>query len=158
MIRYALKCAQGHSFESWFQSADAFDGLAERGLISCAVCGVTEVSKAMMAPRVSTDNEERAEPAPDPAPVPEQPASQSARPLADPSHPMEKMLRDLKEHIEKTSTYVGGRFADEARAMHLGETPEKPIHGEANPEEAKSLIEDGVPIAPLPILPKGKTN
>jgi len=146
MIRYALKCPDGHSFESWFQSADAFDGLAAKGLVSCAICGGTDVKKALMAPKVAGD-------------APHAPAAERERPLtAAPKHPAEQMLRALREHVEKTSTYVGGNFAKEARAMHLGEAPEKPIHGEANAAEAKSLIEDGVPIMPLPILPKPKAN
>ncbi len=153
MIRFSLKCAEGHRFDSWFQSGDAFEDLSTRGLVSCAVCGNSDVTKAMMAPRVSP--KEIAAPAEAPTPAPAEPA---AGPLAEPSHPMEQMLRALREHVEKTSTYVGGRFADEARAMHLGETDEKPIHGEANPEEARALIEDGVPIAPLPILPPRKVN
>ena len=149
MIRYALKCAEGHSFESWFQSADAFDGLAAKGLVSCAICGGTDVKKALMAPKVAADQTSEAVAE---APVPAKPLS------APPTHPAEQMLRALKEHVEKTSTYVGGNFASEARAMHLGETPEKPIHGEANAAEAKALIEDGVPVLPLPVVPKDRAN
>lgn len=144
MIRYALRCSQDHSFESWFQSAAAYDALAEKGLVSCAICGGTDVTKALMAPRVSGTD------APDPAPP--------ARALSQPAHPAEQMLRALREHLAKNSTYVGGRFAAEARAMHLGETEERPIHGEAALEEARALIEEGIPIAPLPILPPDKTN
>lgn len=135
MIRYALKCKDGHSFESWFQSAEAYDGLAERGLLSCAVCGLADVSKAMMAPRVTAE-----------------------APLSAPAHPAEASLRAMREHVEKTSTYVGGNFAREARAMHLGDVPEKPIYGQAGPEEARALIEDGVPILPLPGVPGDKAN
>ncbi len=136
MIRYALKCSEGHQFDSWFQSAAAYDSLAEKGLVACAVCGSSDVSKAMMAPRVAVDSDKAPVPAPE-ATAPAAPASApSDTPLSAPSHPMEQMLRSLKEHVEKTSTYVGGRFAEEARA----------------------LIEDGVPIAPLPIFPKDKAN
>lgn len=149
MIRYALKCAEGHSFESWFQSADAFDALADKGMVSCVVCGGTDVQKAMMAPRVRADAEE-----PDAAPTPE-----PERPLSGPpAHPAEQMLRAMREHVEKTSTYVGGNFATEARAMHLGDVPEKPIHGEATGAEAKALIEDGVPVLPMPVVPKDRAN
>lgn len=147
MIRYALKCSQDHSFESWFQSAAAYDALADKGLVSCAICGGTEVTKALMAPRVS--GVDAPEPVAAPAP---------ARPLSEPAHPAEQMLRALREHLAKNSTYVGGRFAAEARAMHLGEADARPIHGEAKPEEARALIEEGIPIAPLPILPPDKTN
>jgi hypothetical protein len=145
MIRYALKCAEGHSFESWFQSADAYEALAGKGLVSCAVCGGSRVTKALMAPRVSAAEEGPPRAVPD-------------RPLSAPAHPAEQMLRALREHLKKNSTYVGGRFAQEARAMHLGEADERAIHGEASPAEAKALIEEGVPIAPLPILPPDKTN
>jgi hypothetical protein len=147
MIRYALKCAKGHSFESWFQSADAYEALASKGLVSCAICGGTEVTKALMAPRVSAAEG-----------APAEPAAAPERPLSAPAHPAEQMLRALRAHLKKNSTYVGGRFAQEARAMHLGEADERAIHGEASPAEAKALIEEGVPIAPLPILPPDKTN
>ncbi len=141
MIRYTLRCADGHAFESWFQSASAFDELSGRGLVSCAICGGSAVSKAMMAPRVTSKD-----------------AAKMARPLSQPRHPAEEALRAMREHLEKNSTYVGGNFAREARAMHVGDMPEKIIHGEANPQEAKALIEDGVPILPLPVLPGGKAN
>jgi hypothetical protein len=144
MIRYALRCAENHSFDSWFQSAAAFDALAAKGLVSCAVCGGTEVTKALMAPRVAAPEEAAAAP--------------PARPLSEPAHPAEQMLRALREHLVKNSTYVGGRFAQEARAMHLGEAEAHAIHGEANLEEARALLEEGIAIAPLPILPPDKTN
>jgi hypothetical protein len=144
MIRYALRCAENHSFDSWFQSAAAFDALAAKGLVSCAVCGGTDVTKALMAPRVVAAEEAV--------------AAAPARPLSEPAHPAEQMLRALREHLVKNSTYVGGRFAQEARAMHLGEADARAIHGEANLEEARALLEEGIAIAPLPILPPDKTN
>jgi hypothetical protein len=144
MIRYALKCSGDHRFESWFQSAAAYDALAERGLVSCPVCGGSDVEKAIMAPRVATSEE-----------APPRPAE---RPLTVPAHPAEQMLKALREHLEKNSTYVGPRFAAEARAMHLGEREEGSIHGEATPEEARALIEEGVPVAPIPGLVRGKRN
>lgn len=142
MIQYSLKCADGHRFDSWFQSAAAFDKLQASGHVACAVCGIDEVQKAPMAPRVNA-------------------AEAEARPkkaLARPQHPAEKALAALKAHVEKTSDYVGRDFAREARAMHLGETPERPIWGEARSDEAKALVEDGIPVAPLPFTPTRKTN
>jgi len=152
MIRYTLKCADGHSFESWFQSADAFDTLAAKGLVCCAICGGGDVAKALMAPRVAVQDAPAAplaEPAPD---------AVAARPLSEPGHPAEAMLRAMRAHLAQNSTYVGGRFAAEARAMHLGDTEERMIHGEAKPHEARALIEEGIPIAPLPFLPPDKAN
>ena len=137
MIRYTLKCAEGHEFESWFQSANAFDALAEKDLVSCSVCGSDQVSKALMAPRVN--------------------ATEDA-PLRAPVDPAQAAMKARREQVEKNSTYVGGNFAREARAMHLGDVPERAIHGEAKPDEAKALIEDGVPILPIPGGPPEKTN
>ncbi len=140
MIRYALKCADEHRFESWFQSASAFDALAEKGLVACPVCGGTQVDKAVMAPQVaSSEGPDRA------------PRQKEERPLSGPAHPAEQMLKALRAHLEKNSTYVGRRFAAEARAMHVGERDEGAIHGEATPEEARALIDEGVPIAPVPV-------
>ena len=141
MIRYALRCADGHDFESWFGSADAFDRLKASGQLACAICGGTDVDKALMAPRVRTD-------------APEAPAPS----LSTPSTPMEKAMAALRRKIETESDYVGLSFAAEARAMHEGDKPHRPIHGEAKPEEAKALIEDGIPVAPLPFLPTRRAN
>ncbi len=149
MIRYTLKCAEGHRFESWFQSADAFDTLHAKGMVSCAVCGQADVQKAMMAPPVPKKGKDAAASVDIPM---------TDRPLSEPAHPAEAVLRQMREHVEKNSTYVGGSFAKEARAMHLGDVPERAIHGEANAQEAKSLIEDGVPILPLPGPPPEKAN
>ncbi|WP_375550386.1 DUF1178 family protein [Rhodophyticola porphyridii] len=152
MIRYSLKCADGHAFESWFQSAEAFDTLADRGLLSCAVCGGEDVVKAVMAPRVTKKGGVEA-----PQPGPADPAEAPAPAIAPPA-PMEIAAKMIRTHLEKHSTYVGGQFAKEARAIYLGDAPERMIHGEATAEEARELIDDGVPIAPLPGLPKAKTN
>ena len=148
MIRYDLKCAHGHRFDSWFQSADAFDSLVSAGMVSCAVCGSTDVSKSLMAPQVRPA---RAAAKAKDAPVEE-------RPLSQPTSPQEQALAQLKAHVEKNSDYVGMNFAAEARKMHDGTAPEREIHGEAKPEEARKLIEDGEPVAPLPFLPTRKTN
>lgn len=142
MIRYRLKCSQDHSFESWFQSAEAFEGLAGKGLVACAICGDSDVTKAIMAPNLSRKGD----------------AGKDAPALAEPSHPAEQALKDMRENLEKNSTYVGGKFAEEARKIHLGDAPERQIHGEAKPEEARALIEDGVPILPIPFLPKSRAN
>ncbi len=154
MIRYALKCAEDHRFESWFQSASAFDTLASSGHVACPVCGGTDVEKAIMAPRVATAEMAKGPDVPAPAPT----TQPEDRPLSGPAHPAEQMLRKLREHIEKNSTDVGDRFASEARAMHVGEKEEAPIHGQASAEEARALIDDGIPVMPVPIPVPGKRN
>ena len=135
MIRYALRCANGHDFDSWFRSSDGYDAMRAAGQVSCGTCGSTEVQKALMAPAVS-----------------------EPRPISTPKSPAETALDKLRQHVEKTSDYVGSNFVAEARAMHQGSRPERAIHGEARVEEARKLIEDGVPIAPLPFLPRQKAN
>ena len=131
MIRYALRCSDAHQFESWFQSAAAFDTLSDAGRLSCPVCGGSSVEKAVMTPQVQAGRE----------------------PLS-----REAMLAALKARIESESQYVGPAFATEARAIHEGEAPARSIYGEARPEEARALIEDGIPVAPLPFMPARKVN
>ncbi len=144
MIRYALTCANAHGFESWFQSAEAFDRLAAAGHVACAVCGSTEVAKTLMAPAVR--------------PARKVDAAAGERPLSAPLSPAEEALAVLRRQIEETSDYVGLNFAAEARAMHEGTMPERSIYGEAKADEAKRLIEDGIPVTPLPFLPARKAN
>lgn len=135
MIRYNLRCKDGHEFDSWFRSSEGFETMQAAGQVSCAICGSTSVEKALMAPAVPSE-----------------------RPLAQPQTPTEAALEALRQHLEQNSNYVGLSFADEARAMHEGRAPSRAIHGEARIEDARQLIEDGVPIAPLPILPKQKAH
>ncbi len=149
MIRYSLSCDQGHEFESWFQSGEAFDKLAAAGQVSCAICGTTEVRKMLMAPAVRHEASAPARLADLPAPAPP-PGSEAARQAA--------ALAELRRRIEENADYVGLSFAAEARAIHAGEAPERPIYGEAALDEARKLIEDGIEVAPLPFLPKARTN
>lgn len=139
MIQYTLKCDAGHQVESWFQSAAAFDTLHSAGHLACAVCGSADVGKAIMAPRVSTARDK--------------PAALS-RPVSD----VEKKLSAMRKHVEENAEYVGSKFAAEARSMYLGTTPERAVYGEANGADVKSLIEDGIPVMPLPFVPKIKAN
>lgn len=146
MIRYSLKCPDNHVFESWFQSADAYEALRGAGMVSCPECGATEIEKAMMTPQVrASRNTAKPEAKPD-------------RPLSAPADPREAALAELKRQIEAKSDYVGMNFVAEARAIHEGDAPARSIHGEARVDEAKKLLEDGVPVAPLPFTPKSKTN
>lgn len=134
MIKYTLKCTEGHSFESWFQNAAAFDKLMDGGLVTCAVCGALGVEKAIMAPQVQSARSK----------------SKAAGPLSAPSSPAEQALAEMRRHVEENSENVGKRFAQEARAIHDGDAPERAIYGEAKIEDAKALIDDGIPVAPLP--------
>ena len=150
MIQYSLKCSAGHTFDSWFQSADAFEKLSASGMVECPVCGSSDVSKAIMAPRVRPARSAAKTTEPDTSPKP--------GPLSAPSNSAEEALAEMRKQFEKDSDYVGMKFAEEARAMHNGDSPKRSIYGEARLDEAKSLIDDGVPVAPLPFRPQRKTN
>ncbi len=140
MIRYALTCPSEHRFESWFQSAAAFDGLLSAGHVSCPVCGGDRITKSLMAPMV-------------------RPGRKAAAPsLRDPGTEQEVALAALRAKVEANSDYVGMNFVAEARAMHEGSRPERSIYGEARPDEAMKLLEEGIPVAPLPFMPSRKTN
>lgn len=151
MIRYTVRCENGHAFESWFASAEAFDSLLAADRVACPDCGVKKVSKTLMAPSVRSGRKA----VESSAPKPEAPVEQMTN-APDPK--LVEAIRTLRAHVEKNSDYVGDRFAKEARAMHEGEIPHRPIYGEARPDEAKKLHEDGVPALPLPFVPKQKTN
>lgn len=138
MIRFTLACTDGHSFDSWFASGSAYESLKASGHVACAVCGSTSVDKALMAPAVRTDE---------------------ARPsLSGAVTPQEQAAAALRKKLQENADYVGLSFASEARAIHDGDAPERAIWGEARLDEARQLLEDGIPVAPLPFLPKAKSN
>lgn len=159
MIQYTLKCSEGHRFDSWFQSGDAFDKLVQASMVTCPECGATQVEKAIMAPRVRPARTAAQPEVPVPSPVvAEKPEAAPQQSLSAPNSELEKAVKELRKRVEANSDYVGADFAKEARAMHLGDAPERSIYGEAKPEDAKSLIEDGVAVMPLPFMPNRKTN
>ncbi|MFZ3582736.1 DUF1178 family protein [Loktanella sp. DJP18] len=128
MIRYTLTCANAHRFDSWFRSADAYQVLSDAGQLACMTCGSARVTKSVMAPSVTT-------PKPEPTP-----------------------LEKFRAHVEATSDDVGTGFAQEARAIHEGRAPERPIIGQANGAEVRDLIADDIPVLPLPFVPRRRTN
>ena len=155
MIRYSLHCEKDHSFESWFQSSSAYDSQIKRKLVTCPVCGSAKVEKAIMAPRIVSkkgrDNPVApvpAAPVEAPAPVPE-----STPLLMTQERELRAKLKELRDHIVKNADNVGERFPNEARKMHYGDIEHRPIYGEASPDEARSLIDEGVEVSPLPVLP-----
>lgn len=157
MIRFSLKCKDGHGFESWFQSGSAFEALQSRGLLECAICGTNSVEKAIMAPRVSSGDRPSETAAPEtPPPAPEHPVAVSGG--LQPDTPLAQALTKLRQEVEKNSDYVGDSFSDEARKIHLGESPQRAIYGEARLDEAKSLIDDGIDVVPLPFRSGPKSN
>lgn len=144
MIRYSLRCDNGHEFEGWFRSARDFDAQSAAGQVACTFCGSPRVGKALMTPA-----------------VPRREGASDAPPDGPPDGPpvdLAEAIARLRRHVEANSDYVGDSFALEARAIHEGHSPARSIHGEARPDEARALIEDGIPILPLPFRPRQKTN
>lgn len=138
MIRYTLICDQDHRFDSWFQSFDAFETLARSGHLACAVCGSADVTRTLMAPSVATKSN----------------TTELRTPMSD----AEAALAKLRKDVQDNSDDVGHGFAQEARRMHDGDVPERAIYGTAKLDEAKKLIEDGIPVMPLPFMPKRTSN
>jgi hypothetical protein len=150
MIRYALHCAKGHSFESWFQNSAAYDKQAKQKLVTCPHCGTAKVEKEIMSPRIS-GSRKRAE-----APASPNEMTNEKTPVAMVSpqeRELRKKLKELREHLTKNADNVGPRFPEEARKMHYGEIDHRSIYGEASPDEARKLHEEGVEFHPLPVLP-----
>ena len=144
MIVYDLSCDQGHRFEGWFGSSDDFAEQQAEGLVSCPECGSPEVGKAPMAPAVPRKGNQ----------LPSAP-QRGKQPLASGPMPPEvgealKKLAEAQASALKSSKWVGDAFAEQSRAMHYGEREAETIHGQATPEEAHALFEEGVPVSPLP--------
>jgi hypothetical protein len=133
MILFALRCAHGHEFEGWFRDSSGFEAQQDSGEIACPHCGDTAVEKAVMAPRLGRSREAKL------------PAVAQAE--------MRRALTELRRQIETNCDYVGGRFADEARRIHYGETDPRGIYGEASREESRELADEGISFGQIPWLP-----
>ena len=151
MIRYALRCVRGHEFESWFQSSSAYDSQHKRGLVACPSCESTEVEKAIMAPQIARKGRSKNNDAPVAAP-PEQSTSTTLM-MSPQERELVTKLRELRDHVVKNADNVGKKFPDEARKMHYGDIEHRAIYGEASHDEARALADEGVEVAPLPVLP-----
>ena len=169
MIRYSLTCPKSHAFEGWFASSAAFDVQVKKKQVTCPTCGSANVVKALMAPNVVTSEQKVASRKKQRALAVQQAGTQeagastgseAAAPAAVPQiaptpeqREALKELRKLRDKILAKSDYVGPKFAEEARRMHADETPGRSIHGEASLDDVKSLVEDGIDIFPVPVLP-----
>jgi hypothetical protein len=137
MIRFSLACHNEHSFDGWFRNSEDFEKQKKRGLIACPDCGSTGVEKALMAPSVSTGRKRE----------------KMALAMNAEQKKALAQLKALSEKLRENADYVGDKFAEEARKIHFGETDPRGIYGEATPEEAKGLAEDGVEFMPIPVFP-----
>jgi hypothetical protein len=144
MIKYALACEQAHEFESWFPSSEAFETQRKRGYVTCPYCNSAKVEKQIMAPSVART---------DKAPKALTPEVQPVAVLSERERELRAALRALREHVLKNAEDVGKGFVEEARKMHYGETEERSIYGEADLAEARALLEEGIDVLPLPVVP-----
>ncbi|MDO8840621.1 MAG: DUF1178 family protein [Parvibaculum sp.] len=145
MIRYALLCEHQHEFDGWFPSSAGFEAQAASGDVVCPVCGSAEVRKALMAPGLGRGTKKGAK-------------RSDISTVPDAAQKMSMMMLALRKHVEENCDYVGDKFAEEARRIHYGETEQHDIYGEATPDEALELIEEGVEVAPLPVGPPRRAN
>jgi hypothetical protein len=153
MIRYTLVCDRGHEFESWFASSAAYDKQAKRKLVACPICGATKVEKTIMAPRLArTDKPIDVPQMPAPVPAPAEPPAPVAM-ISPQERELRAKLKELRDHLTQNAENVGRKFPETARKMHYGEIEHRSIYGEASPEEAKDLHDEGVEFHPLPVLP-----
>ena len=144
MIRYDLICDKGHEFDGWFRDSTAYDKQAHRGLVECSHCGSVKIDKQIMAPGIPAKANRKADVA---TPM-----------MAGPTDPRAKamlhMMREFRAHVEKNTENVGKNFAEEARKIHYNEAEPRGIIGQATPVEAKELLEEGIDVHPLPMLPE----
>lgn len=139
MIRFSLHCDNAHEFDAWFRSNEDFDEQKKSGLLSCPFCHSTSIEKQLMAPAVSTARKRE---------------QQVGLGLEAEQQKMLSALREVTKKVRKEAEYVGDRFAEEARRIHFKEVEERAIYGEASVKEVSSLVEDGIPVVPLPSLPE----
>jgi hypothetical protein len=143
MIRFALICDNGHDFESWFASNESYDFQIEHNLVTCPQCSVAKINKAVMAPAVTRSRSRKKAVAP----------KQNVALIGEGDAELRQMARELHAKIVASTVDVGAEFPAEARKIHEGDAPERAIRGQASPEEARALLDDGVSILPIPILP-----
>jgi hypothetical protein len=162
MIRYTLVCDKHHEFDSWFANSAAYDKQAKRGLVTCPSCGSTKVEKALMAPRLARSDSSSSRQDSNGKSHQEVPAQQSAQAATSPApvammtpqeQELRRKLRELRDHLVKNAENVGPRFSEEARKMHYGEAAHRSIYGVASAKDAEALLEEGIAVSALPVLP-----
>lgn len=141
MMKYNLQCAKEHQFEAWFDNIESFDTQAKRGLLQCPVCNNKKIERAVMAPAIPKKTNR----------------GHGGRVPTDPTAIMQ-MMQKMTKHVAENFDYVGDQFAEEARAIYYGEKEDRDIYGETSIEDAQALMEEGVPVAPLPVLPNRIKN
>ena len=148
MILYQLRCGKDHEFEAWFKDGQTCERQLARKTIECPICGNRKVAKALMAPRIGASEKNQ------PANLPAKPPAQSQQPMSVMAAAMRQHLQEVRAKVEENCDYVGGKFPEEARKIHYGETEARGIYGEATDQQHQELIEEGVEVARIPWLPR----
>ncbi len=158
MIRYALVCGKKHEFEIWFSDSADYDTQRKRGLVECPICGSAKIEKAVMAPSIASTRKKNADIVSNDTTLPATQAETPAPVAMMSPQEMEfrQKLKELRNHMVQNADNVGAKFPDEARKMHYGETEHRSIYGEASPDDAKALHDEGIEFHPLPVLPDDK--
>lgn len=153
MIVFDLRCGSGHVFEAWFGSSACYESQRSGGMLACPICGGSDVEMAVMAPNIAAKGNRRADVAASPKPGTPEPTPDMVKAV------LAKIAEAQAASLEK-SEWVGGSFATRARTMHDGDEASAPIHGQATPDEARELVEDGVAVVPLlvPFVPPEHRN
>ncbi len=146
MIKYSLICKQQHAFEGWFSNSADFDKQKKRGLVTCPFCDTPSIEKSLMAPAVSTQK----------SMVPNETEAVTNAPVTKEYSDAINKIREIRDQVQANSENVGNNFPEEARKIHYGEAEKRGIYGEASPDDVKELVEEGVEIVPLPVLPEDK--
>ena len=141
MISFNLICDNSHAFEAWFGSSDDFETQKKQGLITCPYCGSEAITKTLMTPNIGVKNNQKSD---------DQQQKHSVKMAPE----MLAKYREMQAMIEKEYDDVGSDFAEEARKIHYGEVPERGIYGKTSEDEAKDLLDEGIAIARMPVLPK----
>ena len=144
MIRYDLVCDKGHEFDGWFRDSATYDKQAKRGLVSCTHCGSAKIEKQIMAPGIPAKSNRKSDAT----------TRLVAGPVDARAQAMMQMMRDYRKHVETNAENVGNNFAEEARKIHYKETQERGIYGNATSDDAAALIEEGIEVHPIPVLPE----
>lgn len=155
MIKFALICTRDHEFQSWFQSSEAFDVQVKDGLVLCPLCQATEVTKAIMAPAIASRSAaKRAKLSAQMQTQGEAQAQTKVALLDQRDLETRAMINAFRKRLFEQAEDVGTSFAEEARKIHGGLVPERPIYGQASVSDARALLEEGVPVMPVPLLPE----
>jgi len=138
MIKYNLKCSNGHEFKSWFSDSNEFDKLNKKRLLECIYCSSKKIKKSIMAPMVSGVKSK------------EDNTSLINKKLSS----KKKELLQIRNYIEKNFEFVGDKFSKKVREVYYDKKTKKTIYGTTTKEEREELAEEGIDLLSIPWVSK----